>query len=330
MKSFPGYNLLLWLITLSIVWLTACSDEIRVIHPGSPVPVIFGVLDLNQPVHHIKLSKSFAGTRDPYTLALDREVIFYSDPQVFLTEANGSGRMFFKADKSIPRLDGLFPSFPNEVYTLNQKLNPGDYRLTVILPPAGDTLTATFTFLSNFRVIIPKTGFKRFYFYEDPVLFSWLPNPAAGLYEINLLLTWEEWMKTGESKSCSVNFSRQLHIADLELEEGRYTYRFYSESFFASLGTSIRQDPAVDYRKPTGLELLITAADTTLARYLDWYNLEIDDKVNPNGNIKGAIGVVGTKFSVPFTGLILSPRSQDSLVRGRYTRKLGFVNNPDW
>jgi len=57
---------------------------------------------------------------------------------------------------------------------------------------------------------------------------------------------------------------------------------------------------------------------------------EIDDKVNPNGNVDGAIGVVGTKMSVPFTNLTLSSRSQDSLVKGRYTKKLGFINNPDW
>ena len=74
----------------------------------------------------------------------------------------------------------------------------------------------------------------------------------------------------------------------------------------------------------------MTAADTTLARYLDWFKMEIDDKVNPNGNVAGAIGVVGTKYTVPFPDLVLSPRSQDSLVKGRYTKKLDFVYNPDW
>ena len=137
-------------------------------------------------------------------------------------------------------------------------------------------------------------------------------------------------MKSGDSALYTASFTRQLNPSELEYDQGRYNYRFFSDSFFARLGTSIFQNSSVDYRKPLDLELVITAADTTLARYLNWYHLEIDDKVNPNGNVKGAIGVVGTKYSIPFQNLILSQRAQDSLVRGRYTRKLDFVNNPDW
>lgn len=315
---------------MSILWLTGCSEEVRVIKPGSTVPVVFGVFDLNQTVHYVKLSKTFAGETDPYTLAQDRNQIFYPDAEVFITGESGSGRIPFKPETGIPRFEGSFPPYPNEVYRLYHQLDPGNYRLTIILPSEKDTLTAGFTFISTFKVLTPKAGFKRFYFYEDPVLFSWVADPAAGLYEINILLKYEEWMKTGESKSCSVNFSRQIHPVQLERDQDRCNYRFYSDSFFAFLGTTISRNDAVNYRKPVALELMITAADTTLSRYLDWFDLEIDDKVNPNGNVDGAIGVIATKYSVPFPDLILSPRSQDSLVKGRHTKNLAFVNNPDW
>lgn len=330
MKTFTRYRRLFWLLIPTIFWLTGCSEDIAVIKPGSPIPVVFAVFDLNQAFHSVKLSKTFAGAADPYTLATDHDRVFYRDAEVFLTVQPGNSRIPFFLETGIPRSAGSFPEYPNEAYTLNRRLNPGNYLLTLILPSEKDTLTASFTFIHQFAVIVPKAGFKRFYFYEDPILFTWLSDPAAGLYEITLNLRYEEWAKTGESKICSVNFTRQLHPSELEFVAGRYNYRFYSDSFFAHLGTSIVQNAAVDYRKPVGLELLITAADTTLAKYLDWFNLEIDDKVNPNGNVTGAIGVVGTKYSIPFQDLILSPRSQDSLVKGRYTRKLDFVNNPDW
>ena len=330
MKAFTRYHHLFWLLIASIIWLTGCSEDISVIKPGSPIPVVYGVFDLNQSVHYIKLTKTFAGETDPYTLAMDRDQVFYSDAQVFLTEGPGTSRIPFYRETGIPRSAGSFPVYPNEVYVLNQKLHQGNYLLTVILPLEEDTLTAGFTFINAFKVITPKAGFKRFYFYEDPILFSWFSDPAAGLYEITLNLKYEEWMKTGESKSCSVSFIRQLNLSELEFDNDRYSYRFYSDSFFAHLGTSIPQNVAVDYRKPLALELLITASDTTLARYLNWFQLEIDDQINPNGNVKGAIGVIGSKYSIPFPDLILSSRSQDSLVKGRYTQKLGFVNNPDW
>lgn len=330
MKTFSRYHHILWLLITTTIWLTGCSEDITIIKPGAPIPVVYGVFDLNRSMHYIKLTKTFAGENDPYTLAQDHDNIFYSDAQVFLTDINGNNKMPFTLQTAIPREDGLFPAYPNEGYILNQKLYQGDYMLKVIIPSEKDTLTAKFTFVQPFRVITPKAGFKRFYLYEDPILFSWYSDPGAGLYEISLNLAYEEWMKTGVSRVCSVNYTRQLNISELEFEKDRYNYRFYSDNFFARAGTLIKVNDSVDYRKPVGLKLLITAADTTLAKYLRWYHLEIDDKVNPNGNVDGAIGVVGTKYSVPFTGLILSQRSQDSLVKGRYTKKLGFINNPDW
>ncbi|MCX6223715.1 MAG: hypothetical protein NTV01_03020 [Bacteroidia bacterium] len=330
MKTFTRYNRLFWSLIALSIWLNGCSEDASLVKPGSPIPVVYGVFDLNQSVHYVKLSKSFAGKSDAYTLALNHDLIFYSDAQVFLTAGSGTSRIPFQLETDVPRLPGKFPEYPNESFVLKQKLQPGDYLLTVILPSENDTLTARFTFINTFKVITPKVGFRRFYFYEDPIQFSWSYDSAAGLYEITLNLKYEEWLNTGESKICSVSYTRQLNLGDLEFENNRYLYGMFSDSFFAHLGTSILKDPAVYYRKPVGLELLITAADISLARYLNWFKLEIDDKVNPNGNVQGAIGVVGTKYSIPFPDLVLSPRSQDSLVRGRYTKKLDFVNNPDW
>lgn len=330
MKTFTRYNNTIWLLLCTIICLNGCSEDIVVIQPGPPIPVVYGVFDLNQTVHHIKLSKSFAGESDPYTLAGNAGTVFYTDAEVFLSQGPGTSRTYFKRETGIPRNTGDFPAFPNESYVLDKKLYEGDYFLTVILPTEKDTVTARFSFINGFKVVTPKAGFKRFYLYEDPILFSWSDHPEAGLYEISLILQYEEWMKTGEHRTDSVNYTRQVRVSELEHEKDRYNYRFYSDSFFARLGTSIVMNAAVDYRRPTSLELIVTAADTTLSKYLNWFNLEIDDQVNPNGNVEGAIGVVGTKYSVPFHNLTLSPRAQDSLVRGRYTRKLDFVNNPDW
>ncbi len=330
MRTFSRYTVLAGLLTGIIFCISACSEDIPVVRPGPPIPVVYGVFDLSKPAHYIKLSKTFAGEADPYTLAGDHDRIFYNHAEVFLTEGSGSYRIPFTLETGIPRLAGDFPETPNESYVLHQQLFPGNYTLTVILPDEKDTLTADFAFINTFKVITPKAGFKRFYFYEDPILFSWQADPSAGLFEITFQLKYEEWLKSGLSRACSINFTRQIDPAELEIEKDRRNYRFYSDSFFAHLGTGIIQNPEVDFRKPLALQMLITAADTTIAKYLKWFHLEIDDQVNPNGNVKGAIGVVGTKFSVPFNGLILSGRSQDSLVRGRYTRKLDFVNNPDW
>jgi hypothetical protein len=309
---------------------SGCLEDIQIIKPGPSIPVVYAVFDINQSIHYVKVSKTFAGKTDPYTLALDADNIFYPGAEVFLTQGIGGPHLPFYLEKSIPRVPGNFSANPNEVFVLNQQLQSGNYQLTVILPSEKDTLTANFNFINAFKVITPKTGFKRFYFYEDPILFTWIADAGAGLYEITFILEYEEYLKDGTTSTSKASYTRQLNPAELEFDNGRYSFRLFSDSFFAKMGTVISSVQELDYRKPIGLELIITAADTTMARYLNWFNLEIDDKVNPNGNVDGAIGVVGTKMSVPFTNLTLSSRSQDSLVKGRYTKKLGFINNPDW
>jgi hypothetical protein len=213
---------------------------------------------------------------------------------------------------------------------LKKKLAPGYYQLTIHLPEENDTLISRFTIMDEFDVLQPKSGIKRFYFYEDPTVFSWSRHPGAGLYELTFILTYQEVLKTGQYSDHTIRFSRQLKPENLEFEKDHYNYRYYSDSFFAYIGTQIQPDEEVDYRKPVNFDIEIAAADTTLARYINWYDLEIDDKINPNGNISGAIGVIGSKYTVSFPGLSLSDRSQDSLIKGRYTRDLGFVSNSQW
>jgi uncharacterized protein YceK len=319
------------LILLTVLFLlSGCSTEIEVVDPGPPVPVVYAVFDPSDTTHYVKLSKSFAGKTDPYTLALDRNQVFYPEASITLGGGYDPGAWVFSKNSEIPRDPGYFPTQPNESFGINQLLFPGRYRLTIVIPSENKTLTADFSLLNSFRVYTPKAGFKRFYFYEDPILFTWLNDPGAGMYEITFQLRYQEVLKNGDSGIKTAVFTRQLLPSQLEPDGDRFNYRFFSDSFFAKMGTSIGSDSRINYRKPLDFSMMITAADTTLSRYLSWFNLEIDDKINPNGNVQGAIGVVASKCSVRFNNLILSGRSQDSLVRGRYTKNLEFVNNPDW
>jgi len=320
------------LLTAFILLLVSsgCSEDLQVVLPGPPIPVIFGVFDTGDSVHYIKLSKSFSGFSNPYQLASENSNVFYDDARIYLYGYNGTHRSYFEKITQVPRETGYFPRLPNEYYALERKLNPGYYHVTVLLPEEDDTLTAQFTLLSELEVLQPRKGMTRFYFYEDPTVFAWKPHPGAGLYEISFSLIYEEVLKTGYAGKKTITHSRQLRPGHLEFERDRYNYRYYSDPFFAYLSTQVKPDDEVDYRKPLELSIRITAADTVLARYINWYGLEIDDKINPNGNIPGAIGVIGSIYTVTFPGLSLSSRSQDSLIKGHYTRDLGFVGNSEW
>jgi hypothetical protein len=316
--------------TAAVLLVGSCSDEVSLVKPGPPVPVVYGILDVKDPHHYIKLSKSFAGEVDAYELAQDPDRIFYSGAEIKLTRIFDRADYRFQAVDTISRLPGPFPALPNKIYLLNSNLFPAWYKLSVTLPEQGDTLSALFHLMADFTVLTPKKGFKKFYLYDDPTIFSWNQSEEAGLYEIAMTMNFEEHLVSGEIKEDSVTYTKQLIPETLETGKGTLEYRFYSDGFYASIPGHVKHDPAVDFRKPTGFSIHITAADTVVSKYIRWFNLEIDDKVNPNGNIAGAIGVIGSKNTIKFTGLTLSNRAQDSLVRGRYTKNLSFAANTNW
>jgi hypothetical protein len=308
----------------------SCSDEVSLVKPGPPVPVLYGILDVQDKNHFIKLSKSFAGEEDAFELAKDPDKIFYADAEVGLVRIFDKQAYDFIAIDTISRHPGLFPTLPNRSYVLNAKLFPGWYSFSVLLPEQNDTLNARFHLMADFTVYTPKKGFKKFYLYDDPTIFSWNQSEEVGLYEIAMTLTYEEHLITGEVITDSITYNKQLLPESLETGKGTLQYRFYSDGFYASIPGRVKIDPKVDFRKPVGFSMQITAADTVVSKYIRWFNLEIDDRVNPNGNIEGAIGVVGSKNTVRFNGLTLSNRAQDSLVRGRYTKNLSFSANTNW
>ncbi|MFO7617072.1 MAG: hypothetical protein R6V75_07455 [Bacteroidales bacterium] len=307
-----------------------CTDEIRVLQPGDPIPVVFAVFDVRDGEHFVKLTKTFAGEADAWELASDPANLFYPDAEVYLTELPGTRRSLFGLVEGIPREPGLFPELPNQAYRFQGALRGGNYRLTAVIPGQVDPITADFRAIDGFTVITPRAGTKRLYLYDDPLQFSWYKHPEAGLFEISFILSYLEVDKTGGTTNHTLRYNRQLKPEQMEADPVKYSYLYYSDPFFAFLGGHIPRDPQVDYRKPVRLDMEITAADTTLARYLNWSSLEIDDRINPNGNVVGAIGVVASKYTVVFPDMALSPRAQDSLVRGRYTRDLEFVANSDW
>jgi len=319
-----------WFFPVLILCGSGCDEEIRMVLPGDPVPVVYGVFDATDTVHAVKLTKSFAGESDVYEMSKQSDLVFYQDPVIFLSAPGVSNRAYFTRISDVPREPGDFPVLPNEYYSLTRKLNPGNYQLTILLNGLLDTLTARFSVIGELKVLQPRYGLKRFYFYEDPTLFSWERHSGAGLYDISFSLTYQEYLKSGAFSTRILTHSRQLKPESLEQEGEHLNYRYFSEPFFAYIASQVKRDNEVDYRKAVNLEIQITAADTTLSRYIDWYEMEIDDRINPNGNIPGAIGVIGSKYTVCFPGLALSGRSQDSLVRGRYTANLEFVANSEW
>src|SRR3989339_231358 len=171
---------------------SGCTDEISVFTPGPSIPVVYGVLDIRDTIHYLKLSKTFGGYDDPAILASDPENIFFQDAIVYLRPVGVLRKIMFESIQGQARDSGYFPPLPNLSYQSNAKLKEGRYDLVIIIPETADTLTTRFVLMDSFWILNPRPGFRKFYFYEDPIPFTWNKAALVGLYEIAFSLTYQE------------------------------------------------------------------------------------------------------------------------------------------
>lgn len=319
---------------LSILFIIAlgtnCSEEIELVGSGEQLPVVYAIFDASDTVHSVRLGKSFSGEMSVSDLLKNPENYSYSKPEIYLVQLSSNKAFSFKPNRNISKEEGDFPTSPNPIFQLSQKLLPGDYELVIIPEPGGDTIRSGVSLFNDLRVAYPTKTTKRIYFYDDPVSLIWFPASSAFSFEVAFTLRYQEKRPEKEIEIKEISYSRQVLEGDLEWMQDRFKYQLYSDPFFAYLGQNIAATESLEYRKPLELTVNISAADEDLSLFISRNNPDTDTRRDFKGNLEGALGIVAAKCSRKFEKKQLSPKAMDSLRNGRFTRKLKFVNNPDW
>ena len=310
--------------------LASCSEDIRLVAPGNPVPIVYAIFDVQDLHHHMLLSKSFAGEESLSDLLNRTGILHYDHARIRIASMLGGFAGEFTPVDSSGRQPGLFPEHPHRYYKYSGPIKSIKYRISIETGENDETLVADLVPLNRFVLLTPHPLTRTFYFYEDPTLFSWTPSPGSGMFQIDFILHYRDFLRDGTQHDSSFTHSVVLFPENLEWNSGTCSYRSFSDPFFGHLRRELTESPGVDYRMPRRFEIGVTCGDTILARYLKWDRQQVDGQMNPNGNIEGAIGLIASKYSIRIDNMKLSSRSQDSLVKGRYTKALNFTYNPEW
>jgi len=297
---------------------------------GEIVPVVYAIFDASDSTHTVRLSKSFADEMSVEKMIQNPGRLYYDSPRITMVKNSTSQSYSFQLNEFHPRSQGYFPDFPNPIYQLEQKFDPGMYTLRIDPGDGTEPILVSTYLISDLVVAYPSQATKRIYFYDDPVSFIWFPSSYAYSYEIAFTLIYEEKHQLNGLLTKSTTYSRRIFEEELEWMQDRFKAQIYSDPIYAYFGMQLHTDEFVDYRKPIELILTISTADQDLTQFLSSKSPDVDIRLATEGNLDNAIGIVASKFSRKFPNMQLSPKAMDSLRGGRFTKDLKFVNNSEW
>ncbi len=158
-----------------------CEENINVIAQGEDVPIAYCVLDVNDSIHYLRITKSIVAEEDAYDLIRNPNNLSYNYVEAYLNEfVNDNYVQTFSFERSeIAEKDsGLFPFVPNSIYQLNARLNhKAKYELHINIPDV-DTLVANTSLVQPFRI----NDVRIIYISEIQPFFIRWTSPVNGKY----------------------------------------------------------------------------------------------------------------------------------------------------
>ncbi len=332
-----------------VALLTSCSEDFEVAAPYKPVTVIYGLLDVADTAHYIRIQKAFLDeNKSAIDMALNADSNFYSDLSVHLKEMSGTSLVF---DETLPRVDlnleghrkdsGVFFNAPNFAYKSKRVLQPGlTYRLVVTNNATGEVDSAetqvienkptaqglyVYEFVSTFQI--------SFSVQQETNKFGFLVQvpPYSQIYEGIIRFHYANRDAAGVMRRDSVDWT--FATATREGSKPAIELTTLQRSFYYFLQEAIGPAPANVERYIDSADLFVWAGSEELARYqlINGARGGITaDQIKPlYTNIRSnrgnnALGLFTSRTHQEYRGVGIDQRSLDSLMRNSITSSLNF------
>lgn len=340
-KIFAGISI--FLILISVI---SCKTDFEPHILASPVPVVYGVINPDDSLYKIRLTKSFIGPGNAYSYAANPDSIYYDDARVFLETRNYQGTVIDKVELMAaeigPRVPGIFAQAPNIVYQTDFtsiRLRPDVLALAgipyeidlfvLIEIPGYQEIVESFSRLKPTpNIINPKGPLQKVYFYNEvPFHLEWTHSSPDAYFEVMVVMHYREILADGEREA-----EAAWNLTGIELNENNipggtktiYTYYFRPERFYSQVRAAIPVDPEVKGRVIRDLDFIILTSDGSVKIYNEIEEIADDYRGASYTNINNGLGLFACYNTKGISGLSLGMRELDSLALGSYTKHLRF------
>lgn len=325
------------------VFLTSCSTDFDIITPEyEDHTVVFGLLDLSETTHFVKINKTFLGPGNANIYASIRDSSEYDEVLGTVDAYNGSALV-----ASYPLMDTLITSkdsglfyYPEQtVYYFNATLNQNyTYRLNVQLfdgskeVSAETELVKDFTFYATTQsVFLPYTLANASSsvdgIYPDySVKFSTGQNGKR--YDTWLHFRYDEYTASGvERKTVTWKIDTYLPITTSGGED--VTITFNGKTFYQMIANRLDPDPSVIKRVARSMDIEVVGAGDDLYTFMQ-INEPSSGLIQEKPaftNVANGIGLFSSRYTKRVIGKVLGKDSQKELCSGPFTYDLQFCTD---
>jgi hypothetical protein len=331
---------------------TSCDDEFSLNAPYKDITIVYGLLNLNDSIHYVKVYKGFQTEGNSYVAAGDWTNLYYFDKITVTLEEfknnQSTGRIIeLDTTTSVPRESGYFANPKQLLYFTKAVLaSDASYQIKIVNKETGRVVTGNTPIAPSFNITAPNiptnnglnlTGKK------GNVIFT--HHDEIKGYEIYENFYYFEVSKTtGDiTKFGSVrrDITNQTMITYNNSGYGEVNKEYNPSSIYDIIALQIEPDPSVDrYRiQENCISFEVWGATAHLYNYLlvnqpsssvVQEHLEYTNLVCPSDtSYKTAYGIFASRYN-SVKRFNISAASEDSLVRGSKTSHLGFKYYRDY
>ncbi|NJK82640.1 MAG: DUF4249 family protein [Saprospiraceae bacterium] len=328
-------------VVLSILFVLGCDNEIELTTEWQDIPVIYGILNKNNPVNYVRVEKAFL---DPNTNAFDLakvpDSIYYQNVLVQLERPKRNELITLQrvnaTEEGITRAEGIFATEPNILYKLDlprsEQLENGEQvRIIVTRGEASTPAIATTTILNDFIIINGQPAdLINWGEYERPVRISWRPEgEEATIYDVKFLINYDESTNNGEFLPKVVEWIIAQNFVREDFSSQRLGVEVLGQTFYSFLQSTLPTSSSVR-RRFKSMDLQVIAGGQELLEYINLRNVNTgitsSQEIPTYTNVEGGLGVFTSINVAEKKGIQLTGPAIDSLKEGRITRNLNFVD----
>ncbi|HBB90276.1 MAG TPA: hypothetical protein DC042_00725 [Bacteroidales bacterium] len=316
-------------IILLLLLAVSCESEIDVVDESGSVPVIYCILNQDDTVQSLRLTRSYLTNNARIPPPSSDSLNIPGKVCISIEEVKNEQvtQSYLLLPRIVQKDSGFFPNTIHWVYQGSFKVvESNTYRLIIDIKDWDFAGYSSFVSLGDFQLVDPAyPEARKIHMLDDHnPLIHWTKSQNAAVYQVGIRIHYQEISGDQlEEKSIVIPFTTAFYR---DYPGGFYSYTINSNQFYKRLSELMPVNESL-LRQFSGADVFVIAGSESLAFFLTSQERQDPFQLFDYKNIINGQGVFGSCKTKETKGFRLDAQSLDTLAYGFYTHSLNFLDS---